>query len=82
MLKSVIRGCGTLPYVGEHPGTGMVIGLTLITGLAGASKGGLAGFFFGAGLALVIYGPMYFYGAYDRARISDRISSRIHKDHS
>lgn len=73
IFKQTIRGIGTLPHVGEHPGTGMVIFLILITGLAGAQKGGWFGFMVASAFALIVYGPMYLWGAYDRAQTSDRI---------
>lgn len=76
VIRQIIRGCGYLPHVGEHPGTGMVIGLSLATGAAGASGGGLVGFVCGSGAGAAVFGPMYLYGAYDRANLSDRIASR------
>ena len=64
------RGCFWLPHVGSHPGTAIVIGLIAITGAAGAQSGGVIGFSAAAAVALLIYGPMYLYGAYSRASIS------------
>ena len=73
-MKRVIaqcwRGCFWLPHAGNHPGTAVCIGLITITGIAGAQRGGAIGFAVAALFATMIYGPMYFYGAYERARIS------------
>ena len=72
-FRQTIRGCGNLPHVGEHPGTEMLILFIIMGALAGA-KGGLTGAIVGAlfmGLFLI---PVYLYGAYDRANLSDKIS--------
>lgn len=74
VIKQTIRGCGKLPYVGHHPGTAVAIGLTLVTGVAGASSGGFIGFALGFALGALFYGPTYLYGAYYRARLSDNLS--------
>lgn len=76
IIRQIVRGCGYLPHVGEHPGTVLVVGLCLATGAAGAQGGGLVGFFCGSLAAAAVFGPMYLYGAYDRANINDRIASR------
>lgn len=73
VLTQIWRGCGSLPHVGNHPGTAICVGLTLITGLAGAQSGGLPGFCFGAALGCLVYGPMYLYGAYSRAELRDNL---------
>lgn len=67
----MIRGCGTLPHVGSHPGTGTVVALILM-GIAAGSKAGWRGMLLGGMLMAVFFVPMYLYGAYDRARISDQ----------
>lgn len=72
-VKQIIRGCGTLPGVGAHPGTGMFlffIGLGAVEG----SRNGLAGVVMGAGFMFVFIGAIYFWGAYERAKISDRMT--------
>lgn len=76
IMRQCWRGCGWLPHVGNHPGTGPVIGLTLITGAAGAQGGGLVGFVIASLAAMLIYGSMYFYGAYSRAQLSDALERR------
>ena len=80
IMKQCLRGCGWLPQVGDHPGTGMCVGLVLVTGLAGAQGGGLVGFVIASLAALLIYGSMYFYGAYSRAQLSDALERRTMKE--
>lgn len=70
MLPRVIRGCWTLPYVGAHPGTPALIAFTAMGAAAGA-RDGWHGALVGVGLMLTVFGPMYLWGAYDRAKISD-----------
>jgi hypothetical protein len=72
ILRQIYRGCGTLPHVGEHPGTVFLTMLILMGGLAGAKNG-----FYGAIGGAVIMGifnvPVYLYGAYGRAQYSDHL---------
>lgn len=70
-FSRLIRGCGYLPTCGSHPGTGILIILILCGGLAGADKG-ICGVFFGAGLMTLCFGPIYLYGAYDRAKYEEK----------
>ena len=76
IAKQIWRGCGWMPHVGEHPGTGMCVGLTITTGLAGAQKGGFIGFAVAATAGTLIYVPFYLYGAYSRAELSDGLERR------
>lgn len=76
IIKQIWRGCGWLPHVGDHPGTGMCIGLTLATGFAGSQKGGLTGLLIAALAGALIYVPMYLYGAYSRAKLNDALERR------
>lgn len=76
VLDQCWRGCGTLPHVGSHPGTGVLVGLVCITGAAGAQAGGLVGFTAASIIGVCIYGPMYLYGAYSRAQLSDKLEAR------
>lgn len=73
IFRQIVKGCGALPYVGEHPGTGPFAALVLIIGAAGAQRGGWLGLVVGATLALAVFGPMFLYGAYSRANLSDRM---------
>lgn len=66
IIKHVIRGCGTLPNYGEHPGTVPLIGLIFLGVIAGA-KGGWMGCVMGAGVMLAIFGSIYLVGAYTRS---------------
>jgi hypothetical protein len=75
-IRQIVRGCGTLPHVGSHPGTGTVFFLVLMCGLAGASKGSWRGALVGAVFMATFMLPLYFYGAYDRANTSDEIEGR------
>lgn len=71
-LSAIIAGCGTMPHVGAHPGTGPAIFLIAVTAAAGAQGAGWRGAVIGGTIALLVYGPMYLAGAYSRARVSDR----------
>lgn len=75
ILQQIIRGCGELPHVGEHPGNFFLLMFVLIGALAGAQTGwyGALG---GAILMLLFMGPLYLMGAYDRAQLSDRLSEK------
>lgn len=73
VLRQIVRGSGRLPEFGTHPGTGILLGLTLMTGAAGAQKAGLFGFVAGCLFSAAVYGPIYAWGCYDRACGSDRL---------
>lgn len=73
--KQIVRGMGTLPHVGEHPGTGLMLNWIAAGTLAGGIKGGIVGILGGATIMIMGLGPLYLWGAYDRARISDRMSN-------
>lgn len=66
-IRMIVRGCGTLPICGPHPGTGF-IAMLFIMGLAAGSHGGWFGSLCGAGAMLAFFGPIYLYGAYERAK--------------
>lgn len=76
LFSEIARGAGTLPDCGSHPGTGFVILLTLITGLAGLQAGGLLGFVCGSGLGALAYGSMWLCGCVSRARYQDRLDAK------
>lgn len=48
----------------------------VIMGLIAGARSGLAGALLGGGAMLGVFGPMYLYGAWDRANISDRLESK------
>lgn len=77
-VTHIWRGCGYLPGVGDHPGTGMVIMFILLSAAACATSrpGGLFGFFVGLIAMSALMLPIYFYGAYDRSKISDRMVAK------
>jgi hypothetical protein len=73
IFQHIIRGCGTLSQGGEHPGTVPLIGFSLLGGLAGyQSAEHWIGFAFGFTVTLLIYGPLYLYGAYSRSKYEER----------
>jgi prepilin signal peptidase PulO-like enzyme (type II secretory pathway) len=78
-LRHIIRGCGTLPHVGEHPGTLLIVAFLLIGALAG-SKGGWQGALLGAGVMAAVFVPMYLYGAYSRSVESEQYENRATKE--
>lgn len=72
-LRHMIRGCGTLPHVGPHHGTLMLLVMVTLGAAAGAQRDWrlvLAG----AGVMLAVMGPFYLWGAYDRSRLSARLT--------
>jgi hypothetical protein len=72
-IRQIIRGCTNLPYVGEHPGTFVMLMLMFMGGLAGSSKGGTVGALGGMALMVVLMLPLFLWGAYDRANLSDHL---------
>ena len=60
---------------GQHPGTRLLLYWIAAGALAGGIKGGFVGILGGAAIMIMGLGPLYLWGAYDRARISDRISN-------
>lgn len=73
LLRHLVRGCGTLPHCGPHPGTEPLLMMLLFAAAAGAGRAGgfgaLAGFLF----MFLFMGIPYLIGAYDRSRLDDRI---------
>ncbi|WP_415907105.1 hypothetical protein [Oleiharenicola sp. Vm1] len=72
----VIRGCGTLPHCGSHPGT-VFLALMVLMGAAAGSKGGALGMFGGAGVMLVFGGAFYLVGAYSRSKTDEELEARL-----
>lgn len=67
IVRQIVRGCGRLPHVGEHPGTIAWLVIILLCGLA---NGGIVGFL----TAATIVTPIYLFGAYERAQFSDTLN--------
>lgn len=72
-FRMMLMGCRTMPHVGEHPGTEVLLALIVLGGVAG-SNGGWVGVVGGAVLMALVMGPLYLAGAYSRAKISLRLS--------
>lgn len=72
VLRQIIRGCGTLPHVGEHPGTLLLFAFFLLGGAAGRNSGAV-GIVIGASIMVIVFAPIYLWGAYERAKTSDAI---------
>jgi hypothetical protein len=77
LFGHIVRGCGTLPHCGEHPGTVFIFGFVLAGAAAGA-KGGILGALCGAGAMLAIFGPIYLCGAYERSKTDEKIEKQNH----
>ena len=79
VIKQIIRGCGYLPGVGEHPGTMWMVAFILMGGMAGVMNKnfdiliGIVGGMVFMGIFII---PIYLYGAYDRANLSDELSKK------
>lgn len=78
-IRHIIRGCGNLPHVGEHPGTLMIVAFLVMGALSGAN-GGWQGALFGAGVMAVVFVPMYLYGAYMRSVESEQYENLATKE--
>lgn len=76
LIRDIVRGSGTLPHVGSHPGLPFVLIMGGMAALAGANKGGVQGFLFGLILSTLVFGTMFAIGAASRARLSDRLETR------
>jgi hypothetical protein len=74
-LRQIVRGCGALPHVGSHPGTGMLI-IFILLGAAAGVRGGWRGALGGAAFMALFMVPMYLYGAYGRANDSDQLAAQ------
>lgn len=81
IIKHCIRGCGYLEHCGEHPGSGVLIMLCLMSGIATLNRAGnpFVCFSVGFGLCLLVFGPMYLYGAYERSVLDEKLSNRTVK---
>jgi len=59
-VKAILRGISYVEGYGEHPGTIILVWLVLL--------GAIAGGWMGALIMLLVFGPLYLWGAYDRGR--------------
>lgn len=76
VMVTMWRGMGRMPHVGEHPGNALMICLVAIAAVAGGERGGIVGVIFGAAFMAGCIGPFYLKGAYDRARLSEKLSAQ------
>ena len=65
-------GAGYLEGYGQHPGWSTIAIYVVASGLAGVQKGGSAGFFGGAAIAICMILPIFLAGCYSRARDYER----------
>lgn len=73
MIRQIIRGCGNLPHVGEHPGTWFVLLFAILGSAAGFGDGSWRGALGGAAIMTAFVLPFYLIGAWSRAEESDRL---------
>lgn len=78
-IRHVYRGAGYLEGYGHHPGTSMLLIITLMGGLAGADKGGLNGFLGGCAIAFIFTLPLYIGGCVARSKGCDEQQARLLK---
>lgn len=64
LLGHIIRGCGYVPHCGNHPGTTIVLALLLISTIGGLDC---------VAVSSLMFLPLYFWGAYDRSVMSERL---------
>lgn len=74
VIRQCVRGCTDLPHVGPHPGAAVLVVVILLGGIAGLK--GRLGFLAGAAIMSAVYVPIYLYGAYRRAQLSDRLAEK------
>jgi hypothetical protein len=74
VLRQMVRGCRDLPHVGGHPGAEYLLMFISLGAFAGAN-GGLVGVLGSAAVMALFVAPLYLYGAYDRANLSDRLEA-------
>jgi hypothetical protein len=79
LFKHIVRGCGTLPHCGEHPGMIPLFCCTLLGAAVGAQKG-WATALGGAGIMFLIFGSVYLCGAYDRSVMEERMARKEKSD--
>jgi hypothetical protein len=75
-IRRIIKGCGYLPDMGEHPGTVWLIMFVLMGGMAGAERGGWKGFIGGCLFISVFMVPLYLSGAHGRAVDQERMDEK------
>lgn len=68
IIKQTWRGCGYLPHVGHHPGTFIVFVLLVC--------GGVAGGWVGLSAMSTFVLPIYLWGAFERAKLSDHLEGQ------
>jgi hypothetical protein len=78
ILRQAIRGCASLPHVGEHPGTPFLI-MMIVMGFASGLRRGLFAGVLGGVVMGIVFGSMYLRGAYGRAEISDHLTSQVRR---
>lgn len=61
------KGLGYLDGYGHHPGTEVLLFLIFLGAIAGSQEG-ITGIFIGAAIMFILFGGIYFYGAYERGR--------------
>lgn len=67
-MRRIWRGLHYSDKYGSHPGAPWVVALPLIAFVAGLDHG-LVRSTIGAVVMLVIFGPLYLYGAYERGDV-------------
>lgn len=76
-FRQVFRGCGTLPYVGEHPGWIFVITIAIMSTIPGLKEGSIIKALAVSLGATICVAIPFCIGAYGRAMHSDR---RLRRD--
>lgn len=79
LFRHIRRGAGYLEGYGDHPGTGTMLFMLLMCGLAGAQRGSWSGFFGGMFFGAICILPFYIIGCVDRSKAADRDQKRLMK---
>jgi len=79
LLKDALRGLGTLPHVGEHPGIPFAILLMGIGAAVGAERAGIPGAMLGGAFIALCIMPILLIGAVGRSRLSDRLDEKTRR---
>ena len=72
----VLRGLGTLPHSGSHPGIKVLFFIIFATAMSGIPSGGLSGFIGGLVIGCIVYVPILIMGSAARSREDDRFEHR------
>lgn len=79
VFRQMVRGLGSLPYVGSHPGVPVYFCMVFLSGFALYTVGGgWTQSLILSGMVAATYGSVLLWGSYDRANLSDSLVGAAH----